>query len=48
MFYMIEILWVLAVNLVHERSKKEMILELEDGGGRTTIKKNADYILNFK
>jgi hypothetical protein len=34
------------VRLAQELSKKEKILELEDGGGNKMIKKNVDCIVS--
>jgi hypothetical protein len=41
MNYTIEDIQVLAVNLVREQSRKARILELEDGGGKMILTKNA-------
>jgi hypothetical protein len=41
MNYTIEVIQVLAVNLVQEQSRKARIPELEDGGGKMILTKNA-------
>jgi hypothetical protein len=41
MNYTIEVIQVLAVSLVREQLRKERILELEDGGGKMILTKNA-------